>query len=186
MQTQYALPGNAGFAVPARQSGRPFRRPIRRAERIWERGLSDVERQAPGAAFLRRSGRSGSGFQPAMMRAHSLAWTLSTMPGKRRRSSTAADSSPRCSKTARIAAASASDTTNMPGAWERRLGLSKRYLGYPWAADVSMCQQASPIWRVSRPLRNRSGDLSNAWPCSTELGAAFEPGLAYTPRHPDG
>ena len=74
----------------------------------------------------------------------------------------------------------------MPGAWGGRLGLNKRYIGYPWAADVSMCPEASPIWRVSRPLRNRSGDLSNAWPCSTELGAAFEPGLAYTPRHPDG
>jgi len=34
--------------------------------------------------------------------------------------------------------------------------------------------------------RDGSGDLSNALPCSTELGAAFEPGLAYTPRHPDG
>ena len=31
------------------------------AERIRERSLSDVGRQAPGAAFLRRSGRSGGG-----------------------------------------------------------------------------------------------------------------------------
>ena len=39
------------------------------------------------------------------------------MPGNRRRSSTAADSSPRCSIAARIAAASASVTTNIAGAW---------------------------------------------------------------------
>ena len=115
-----------------------------------------------------------------------LAWTLSTMPGKRRRSSTAADSSPRCSKAVRIAAASASDTTNIPGAWEGGLGLSKGYLGYPWAAR---CQQVSADKArsgVSPGHRNRSGDLSNAWPCSTELSAAFEPGLTHTPRHPDG
>ena len=86
-----------GLPCPARQSGRPFRGPIQPRRADPGRRLSDVERQAPGAAFFRRSGRSGSGFQPAMMRAHSLAWTLSRMPGKRRRSSTAADSSPRCS-----------------------------------------------------------------------------------------
>jgi transposase len=42
----------------------------------------------------------------------------SAAPGNRRRSSMAADSSPSCSKTARIAAASASVTTNMAGAWK--------------------------------------------------------------------
>ena len=61
MQTQYALPGNAGFAVPRPPERTTFRRPIHRAERIREKGLSDVERQAPGAAFFRRSGRSGGG-----------------------------------------------------------------------------------------------------------------------------
>jgi hypothetical protein len=45
------------------------------------------------------------------------ACALSVMPKNRRRSSTAADSSPRFSNTARIAAASASVTTNIAGAW---------------------------------------------------------------------
>jgi hypothetical protein len=39
----------------------------------------------------------GSGFQSAMMRAHSRAWAVLPIPGNRRRSSTAAESSPRCS-----------------------------------------------------------------------------------------
>ena len=59
-----------------------------------------------------------SGLQPAIVRAHSRACALSVMPGNSRRSSTAAANSPRCWKTARIAAASASLTTNIPGAWE--------------------------------------------------------------------
>ena len=62
--------------------------------------------------------RSGSGFQPAIMRAHSLARALSGMPGNRRRSSTAAENSPPWSKAMRIAAASASVTTNITRAWE--------------------------------------------------------------------
>ena len=65
-------------------------RPMDAHRSAREGQLSDVERQAPGAAFFRRSGRSGSGFHPAMMRAHSSAWTLLSMPGDR---SIAADSS---------------------------------------------------------------------------------------------
>ena len=87
---------NFGKLLPGCRGG-PSGGPSGRAERIREGSLSDVERQAPGAAFFRRTVRSGSGFQPAMMRAHSRAWALVSMPGKRRRSSTAADSSPRCS-----------------------------------------------------------------------------------------
>jgi len=79
-----------GLPCLARQSGDPSEGQSGRAESVGEDVLSDVGRQVPGAAFFPRSGRSGSGFQPAMMRAHSLAWTLSRMPGKRRRSSTAA------------------------------------------------------------------------------------------------
>ena len=54
-----------------------------------------------------------------MVRTHSRACAVSVTPGNSRRSSTAADSSPRCSKAARIAAASASETTNILGAWGR-------------------------------------------------------------------
>ena len=82
------LPGNAGFAVPARQSGPPSESQSSPAESVGEEELSDVECQVPGVVFFRRSGRFRSGFQPAMIRAHSLAWALSRMPGKRRRSST--------------------------------------------------------------------------------------------------
>jgi len=71
-----AMPGLPCRAPP---EWRPLRGPIHpRRERRGRRVLSDAGRQAPEAAFLRRGGRSGSGFQPAMMRAHSLAWTLST------------------------------------------------------------------------------------------------------------
>jgi hypothetical protein len=63
-----------------------------------------------------RSERLAPHVQPAIVRAHARASALSVTPGKSRRSSTAADSSPRCSKAARIAAASASVTTNMRGA----------------------------------------------------------------------
>ena len=49
-----------------------------------------------GAAFLFRGRRCwiGSGLHPAMIRAYSRALALSVMPGKRLRSSMAADSSP--------------------------------------------------------------------------------------------
>ena len=52
----------------------------------------------PGSLTSR--GFAGSGFQPAMVRAHSRACALSVTPGNRRRSSTAADSSPCCSNAA--------------------------------------------------------------------------------------
>jgi hypothetical protein len=68
-----------------------------------------------GGLGIRFTGRSG--FQPAMVRAHSRACVLSVMPGNSRRSSMAADSSPLCSNAARIATASASVTTNIAGAW---------------------------------------------------------------------
>jgi hypothetical protein len=68
-----------------------------------------------------------------MVLAHCRAFALSVIPGNRRRTSIAADSSPSCSKAARIAAASASVTMNivvrmgMGGARGKRLWLS-RYL----------------------------------------------------------
>jgi hypothetical protein len=76
-------------------------------------------RSMPGSR--RDTGRNGtgSGFQAAMIRAHSRACAVSVTPGNSRRSSTAADNSPSCSKVVRIAAASASETTNMLAGWER-------------------------------------------------------------------
>jgi hypothetical protein len=64
-------------------------------------------------------GATGSGFQPTMVRAHFSACAVSVMPGSSLRSSTAADNSPPRSKVVRIAAASASLTTNILGAWGR-------------------------------------------------------------------
>lgn len=54
-------------------------------------------RRNRGSLGIRFTGRSGSGFQPAMVRAHARACALSVMPGNSRRSSTAAANSPRCS-----------------------------------------------------------------------------------------
>jgi hypothetical protein len=65
----------------------------------------------------RLEGRGGSGFHAAMTRAISRACRLSVIPGNRRRNSIAADNSPCCSYAVRIAAASASETTNISEAW---------------------------------------------------------------------
>jgi hypothetical protein len=75
----------------------------------------------PGDHHSARLGRSRTtfagigdcGFHPAIDLTHSRALALSEMPGNRRRNSMAADSSPSCSKAARIAAASASVTRNI-------------------------------------------------------------------------
>jgi hypothetical protein len=78
--------------------------------------LSALEARRYRGAFRRRGGLgsgSGRGPQPAMIMAHSRALALSVMPGKNRRNSMAADSSPPRSKAARIAAASASLTMNI-------------------------------------------------------------------------
>jgi Transposase DDE domain group 1 len=74
-------------------------------------------RRWPESSLVRPG--EGRGFQPAMVRAHARACVSSVTPGNRRRSSTAADSSPPRSKALRIAAASASLTTNIPAAWGR-------------------------------------------------------------------
>ena len=50
---------------------------------------------------------------------------VSVTPGNSRRSSTAAANSPRCSKTARIAAASSSVTTNIPRSMSMHCGTGK-------------------------------------------------------------
>jgi hypothetical protein len=60
---------------------------------------------------------SGTGAQPAMIRACARASVLSVTAGNRRRNSTAAENSPPCSKAARIAAAWLSVTVNMRRAW---------------------------------------------------------------------
>jgi hypothetical protein len=75
---------------------------------------------------LRRSGRAGNGFQPAIVRAHFRANELSVIAGNRRRTSSAAAKSPHASIAARIAAASASDTVNISRAWPYTVAMGKR------------------------------------------------------------
>ena len=65
-------------------------------------------------------GITGSGFHPAIVRAHCRAMALSSISGNRRRNSTAADNSPSRSKMSRMAAASSSVTTNIPIEWDGR------------------------------------------------------------------
>ncbi len=89
--TQSDKPIGAGYAA----AGRDARR------RLARRGLT---------------GGNGNGCQLAMLLAHNRVFSLLARPGNSRRSSTAAASSPPCSKASRIAAASASDKANIPGA----------------------------------------------------------------------
>ena len=58
--------------------------------------LTGASQRRFNSGKLRRSlgDRSGSGFQPAMIRTHSRAAAVSATPGNSRRSSMAADSSP--------------------------------------------------------------------------------------------
>jgi hypothetical protein len=68
------------------------------------------DRRLTGRGF---TGCTGNGVQLAMDRAQARAFSLSLMPGNRRRNSTAADNSPPCSNAVRIAVASASETQNI-------------------------------------------------------------------------
>jgi hypothetical protein len=62
---------------------------------------------------IRFGGRGGNGFQLAIARTQSRAFSLSLIPGKCRRSSTTADSSPLSSNAWRMASAVVSSTLNM-------------------------------------------------------------------------
>ena len=121
---------------------------------MWPCRQDAIDRQPPGATSLRRSGCSGSGFQPAITRAHSRACDVIGDAGE-----VPAQARPR-----RIAHRAA----------RKRRG-SQRHL--PRAADVSVCQQASPggCLRSRRRARSERLSIGNAWPCSTELGAVLDP-----------
>jgi hypothetical protein len=62
---------------------------------------------------IRFGGRGGNGFHPAIVLTQSRAFSLSAIPGKCRRNSTMADSSPLSSNAWRMAAAIVSSTLNM-------------------------------------------------------------------------
>ena len=79
----------------------------------------------------------GSGFQPAMILTNCCAFSLSVISGNMRRNSIPALNAPSRSKTARIAAASASLIENIQREWP---GITGR---------------ASPDWRRATPIRSR-------------------------------
>jgi hypothetical protein len=116
------------------------RRPKPTASYSWPReGRDHIGRGSESWLYrrFRCRGLAGSGFQAAMVRAHSRASALSVTPGNNRRSSTAAANSPPWSKAARMAAASASETANISGAWERWRGRTSDVL--MTAAAVCWC-----------------------------------------------
>ncbi len=88
---------------------------------------------------------AGSGFQPAMVRAQARACAVSVTPGNSRRNSTAADSSPCCSKAARIAAASASVTTIIPAGWMCPPRATSARASFWWVAEPAMAEEASRL-----------------------------------------
>jgi hypothetical protein len=116
LPVRFARLGRVSRSHSVRPTAHSGRQPMCRTGSVTRRGRVQGSRPLPGCNRLADRWRLGSGSQPAMFRAHSRACALSVMPGNSRRSSTAADISPRCSNTARIAAASASLTTNMAGA----------------------------------------------------------------------
>jgi hypothetical protein len=71
-----------------------------------------------GRSRITEHGGAGGGFHPAIVRTDVRAFALSVIPGKRRRISIAAESSPSWLKMARIASASASVTKNILKGWQ--------------------------------------------------------------------
>ena len=128
-------------------------------------------RRNRGGLGSRFNGRNG--FQPAMVPAHSRACALSVTPGNSRRSSTAAENSPRCSNAARIAAASASLTTNIAGAWARTVWPATRR--HPWNPRVSNRFDISHRAATRAASRNAFAPLLERGP-----GHAPARGLAFS------
>ena len=93
------------------------------AAAITQMGWYRVSSGVPAGSGV--AGRAGA-LQPAMVLAQARACAVSVTPGNSRRSSATADSSPRCSKAARIAVASASVTTKHAGRMGVRTAGGKR------------------------------------------------------------
>jgi hypothetical protein len=101
------------------------------------------------------SGWGGSGVQLAIARTHRRAFSLSVIPGKCRRSSTTADSSPLSSNTCRMVLAVVSSTLNIAPTW---VGEER-----PASQSTERPAQASQMVEhiSARTLRNFSG-----WRCT--------------------
>jgi hypothetical protein len=89
------------------------------------RGQTDGDQLTFSGRGLSERSRLGNGSQLAIVRAYSRACSVLAMPGNNRRSSTAAENSPRWRKIMRIAAACASVTTNIARACGEDFGASR-------------------------------------------------------------
>jgi hypothetical protein len=109
---------------------------------------------------VRFRGRGGNGFQLTIILTQRLAAALSVIPGKRRRSSIAADNSPLSLNTRRMASAVASSMLNMAPAWAadpQRTSQRPTISGGEWDPDRGMrsCRGHSPIRGASPGWRYR-------------------------------
>ena len=109
---------------------------------------------------VRFRGRGGNGFQLTIILTQRLAAALSVIPGKRRRSSIAADNSPLSLNTRRMASAVASSTLNMAPAWAadpQRTSQRPTISAGEWDPDRGMrsCRGHSPIRGASPGWRYR-------------------------------
>ena len=115
---------------------------------------------------VRVRGRGDSGVHPAIARTQIRAVALFAIPGKCRRSSIAAASSPLSSNTWRMAAAVASSTLNMAQIWagdRRRASRKPRRPTMPGIENTP--RQGNPVGAV-RPSRahHRDGETGSASP----------------------
>ena len=106
--------------------------------------------------------------QLSVDRAQARAFSLSMMPGNRRRSSMAAESSPCSSKMARIASASVSVTRNIPKGWQpaARLGSRGPHDG----------RRYDRFDRSARTSGHRTAEADNDRPATRSHGHRHRPG----------
>jgi hypothetical protein len=115
----------------------------------------------------------GRGVHPAIVRANARAFTLSVTPGKSRRNSSAADSSPPSSKAVRIAAASAALTVNIVGV-----------LGCPSGRATASAIGVRPDHMTvpdgaARPLASRQSGFRSLWGWASECDDLLTPVRAH-------
>jgi hypothetical protein len=157
--------------------------------------------------------RAAGGVRPEMVRAHSRACVLSPSRGNRRRNSIAADSLPSSLKMARIAAASASVTTNISSPWQgtpqtgkrdeahefvedsatggeacpeecRRSSVNRHHLGKPLPAKRKQLIRQPDSTIWQGPDRRRSGPRGEQnFSCTSVTCASFERSPTWAPIH---
>ena len=144
------------------------------------------DRRAGGVRGQGQTTRAASfadGCHPVIVRTQSRARVLPTTPGKRRRSSTMADSSPSSANTRRIAAAVASSTANISRPWPP-LGPRRKHLLAYKAHNPVRCSPSAPraaaIRRAAVAFEPRRGERDRA------VRKPRSDGLGDLPRTPNG